>query len=307
MCCNSILFIYDIRGLYMAKLTRKKQSQTHRVIVYGASFSGKSLLVGKLAEHYNLIWIDMEQGHGVLHQLPEEWKEKIDIIELPDTRSYPIAIETVLKLVKGKVSICEEHGKCGCMVCKKEDKEFTEVDFNNLPEDTIIVFDTLSQLTSSAIANITKHQPDDYKLQFDDWGHLGGLLDIVLSHIQQASCNVICISHVNEVQTPDKKTALTPTGGTKNFSSNITKYFTDVVYLERKNKKHTCISSTTAATNIIAGSQTNIDLAALGEPSLLPIFKPELSPSDSPIQTKSSPSATGGKEASNILARLKNK
>ena len=293
----------------MAKLSSKKQSQTKRVIVYGASFSGKTLLVGKLAEHFNLIWIDMEAGHGVLHQLPEEWTDRIEIVELPDTRSYPIAIETVLKLVKGAVSICEEHGKCSCMLCKKEEKEFIEVDFNNLPKDTILVFDTLSQLTSSAIANITKNKPDDYKLQYDDWGALGGLLDIVLSHIQQASCNVICISHVNEVETPDKRTTLTPTGGTRKFSSNITKYFTDVVYLERKNKKHTCISSTTAATNIVAGSQTNIDLALLGEPSLLPLFKPEMVPEADRIpETKTqAPSKTGGIAAKDILARLKKK
>jgi hypothetical protein len=308
----------------MAKLSAKKVSATHRVIVYGASFSGKSLLTGKLAEHYNLIWVDMEKGSGVLYQLPESYQERIEIVDLPDTRSYPIAIETMLKLVKGPVAICEAHGKVGCMVCKRElasqlteestesekelayHKSFIDVDVNSMDNDTILVIDTLTQLSNSAITNITKNQPDDYKLQHDDWGKLGKLLDIVLSHIQQASYNVVVISHENEVQTEGKKTTLAPTGGTRNFSRNITKYFTDVVYLERKNKKHVALSSTTGSTSVIAGSQTGVELEAMGEPSLLPIFKPELFASTK-AEAKPAPSATGKSAASDVLARLRAK
>lgn len=297
----------------MAKLNTKKASQTKRVIVYGASFSGKSLLVGKLAEHFKLVWLDLEAGHGVLYQLPEAWHANIEIVDLPDTRSYPIAIETMLKLVKGAVSICEAHGKCSCMVCKKAEAEFVEVDVNSFGSDTILVIDTLTQLSNSAIANITKNQPDDYKLNYDDWGNLGKLLDIVLSHIQQANYNVIVISHENEVTTEGKRTTLAPTGGTRNFSRNITKYFTDVVYLERKNKKHTCISTTTSATTVIAGSQSNVDLSLYGEPSLLPLFKPELAPEPTAKKiigasgVKKVSDSTSGAVASGILARLKAK
>lgn len=293
----------------MAKLSDKKLSSVKRVILYGPSFAGKSLLTGRLAEHFNLLWIDLEAGHGVLHQLPEAYKEKIEIISLPDTRSYPIAIETMLKLVKGPVDICEAHGKCSCMICKKAEAPTVHVNVNSLDGDTILVIDTMTQLSNSAIASITKDQPDDYKLDYDDWGNLGKLLDIVLSHIQQASYNVIVISHENEVTTEGKKTTLAPVGGTRNFSRNITKYFTDVVYMERKNKKHTIISSTTASITILAGSQTGVALELYGEPSLLPLFKPELAPKpnpDKPKPTVSKPAeATGGTAALGILAKIK--
>jgi len=293
----------------MAKLINKKASQTKRVIVYGASFSGKSLLVGKLAEHFNLVWIDLEAGHGVLYQLPPAYQERIEIVDLPDTRSYPIAIETVLKLVKGAVDICEAHGKVNCMICRKDNAPTVHVDASSFPLDTILVIDTLTQLSNSAIANITRGQPDDYKLDYNDWGNLGKLLDTVLSHVQQAHYNVIFISHENEVVTEGKKTTLAPTGGTRNFSRNITKYFTDVVYLERKNRKHTCISSTTSSTSVIAGSQSGIDLSIAGEPSLLPLFKPELAPKIA-AEVKASKLATGSSSSSNasdILARLRAK
>ena len=312
----------------MAKLNTKKQSSTKRVIVYGASFSGKTKLVGLLAEHFNLLWIDLEAGHGTLYQLPESYQERIEIVAVPDTRSYPMGIETMLKVVKGPVDICEAHGKCGCMACKKAEAEaeknltgtevgvnlfpdyFVHVDVNSMDKNTILVVDSLTQLSNSAISNITKGQPDDYKLDYDDWGNLGKLLDIVLSHVQQASYNVVFISHVNETTRADKKVSLTPTGGTRAFSSNITKYFTDVVYLERKNKKHTCISTTTASTNIIAGSQTGVALELLGEPSLLPLFKPELAPPELASTLAKKPASltkTGGESAADVLARLKSK
>tara|TARA_R110002096_G_scaffold124917_5_gene269927 strand:- start:2253 stop:3170 length:918 start_codon:yes stop_codon:yes gene_type:complete len=299
----------------VAKLINKKASATKRVVVYGASFSGKSLLVGKLAEHFKLLWVDLEAGHGVLYQLPASFQENIEIVSLPDTRSYPIAIETMLKLVKGPVDICELHGKVSCMVCKRNDAETVHVDVNSMQPDTILVVDTLTQLSNSAISNITKGEPDDYKLSFDDYGNLGKLLDIVLSHIQQASYNVVVISHENEVVTEGKKTTLSPTGGTRNFSRNITKYFTDVVYLERKNKKHTCISTTTSSTSVIAGSQSGVALETLGEPSLLPLFRPDLAPMPAvPAKTlglgkklAGNPQATVAGQTSSILANIKAK
>lgn len=295
----------------MAKLSTKKASQTKRVIVFGASLTGKSKLVGELAKEFNLVWLDLEKGHGVLYQLPLSYQERIEIVELPDTSCYPIAIETILKLIKGPVDICEQHGKVACMICKRAEAPTIHVDVNSMPRDTILVLDTLTQLTSSCMAIITKDKDDYYKPTFNDYGKLGGLLDIVLSHIQQASYNVVCISHENEVQTEGKKAKLAPTGGTRNFSRNITKFFTDAVYLELKNNRHTCISSTTANNTIIAGSQSDISLEWLDKPSLLPLFMPEkypmpAAPTATPTATLGTKVAakTGGAAASSILAKL---
>lgn len=290
----------------MAKLSSKKASQTHRVIVYGAPKSGKTKIAGDLAEHFKLIWIDMENGHETLFQLPEAWQDNIELINLPDTRSYPIAIETCLKLVKGKVSICELHGKCSCMMCKRAGEPEVEVDLNTIPQDTIVVFDSLTQLSNSAVANITKSEADDYKLNYDDWAHLGKLLDIFLSHIQQAGYNVIVISHETEAETEGKKKTLVPVGGTKNFSRNIAKYFDHVIYAERKNKKHVYASSTGYATTILTGSRSNVSMETCGDdtPSLLRIFKPELyttgGSNSTGVGIKSSTSTVVNKEVAQV-------
>ena len=259
------------------KLTQLQKSKSHRVLLFGAPKSGKTQLAGELSKEYNLIWFDLEKGVDTLLKLPVSQQERIEVISIPDTRSFPIAIETMLKVIKGgKNEICEEHGKVGCMLCKKENKPFSTVELGTLGLDTVVIVDSLTQLTNSAISFITRNQPDDYKLNYDDWGNLGKLMDTFLSHVQQAPFNVVCISHETEVEMEDGRQKLVPTAGTRNFSRNTAKYFDEVVYCEVKNKKHIAASSTLYSGNILTGSRTGTVLENVFEASLVPIFKGEI-------------------------------
>lgn len=284
------------------KLSQKTASKSHRVLIFGPPKSGKSFLAGKLSESFNLIWIDMENGVDTLKQLPPEWQDRVDVISLPDTRSFPIAIETCLKLIKGgPVKICERHGKVSCSICTKESALFTELCLGTLPSDSIVVFDSLTQLTNSAIAHITKDKPDDYRLEYDDWGNLGKLMDIFLSHVQQAPFNVVCISHETEAKMEDGKDKLVPTAGTRNFSRNSAKYFDEVVYCEIKNKRHVAASSTLYNNNILTGSRSGTVLEN-SDGSLIPIFKGEKPP---PVTSPST--NTPATKAITSLASLRSK
>jgi hypothetical protein len=247
----------------MPKLSNLVADKTKRVLVYGPPKSGKTQLVGNLAEKFNLIWFDLESGHDTLFKLPKEWQERIEVIAIPDTRGYPMAIETCLKVIRGeKVTVCVEHGKVNCPQCMdlknkvaKDGKEVSEVHLNGLSSDSAVVFDSLTQLTNSAIANITRNKPDDYKLTYDDWGNLGKVLDTFLSYVQNAPYNVICISHENAVEMVDGKEKIVPTAGTRNFSRNSAKYFGEVIYCEVVNKAHKFASSTTYKNNVLTGSR----------------------------------------------------
>jgi len=269
----------------MAKLSTKAASPTQRVLVFGPPKSGKTELTGLLAEHFNLIWIDMENGHNTLFKMPKAWQDRVELIDLKDTPDYPIAIETVLKIIKCRpVKICEAHGKVDCMLCKREvgtdaaklEDLFISIDLGNVPDDTIVVFDSATQLTTSAINNITKGEKEDYKMKTDDWGHLAKLIEIFLSTIQQASYNVVVISHEVEAETEGKKRTLVPVAGSRNSSRNSAKAFDHVVYCERKNKKPVFASGTDYATNILTGSRSDVKMEVADKPSLLAIFKPEL-------------------------------
>jgi len=285
------------------KLSQKSASKSHRVLLFGPPKSGKTELAGKVSESFNVLYFDLENGTDTLLKLPPEWQDRVEVISIPDTRGFPIAIETMLKVIKGtKCEICEKHGKVLCAICKKESAPFVSVELNTIPLDTIVIIDSLTQLTNSAIAHITKNQPEDYKLEWEDWGNLGKLMDTFLSYVQQAPFNIICISHETEVEMEDGKQKLVPTAGTRNFSRNTAKYFDEVIYCEVKNKKHVAASSTTYANNILSGSRTGHTLEnSPGEASLIPIFKGER---PAPISSPSKPQSQTGTPATNALSAL---
>lgn len=282
------------------KLSQKIASKSHRVLLFGPPKSGKTQLAGELSSAFNLLWFDLENGVDTLLKLPEEQKERIEVVTLPDTRSYPIAIETMLKVIKGaKSDICETHGKVACALCKKNEAPFTSVELSTLPLDTIVVVDSLTQLTNSAISHITKNQPEDYKLNYDDWGNLGKLMDTFLSHVQQSGFHIVCISHETETEMEDGKMKLVPTAGTKAFSRNTAKYFDEVIYCEVKNKKHIAASSTIYNGNILTGSRSGATLETQLEASLIPIFRGEVA------TTNKLTSNTPATQALSALERLK--
>lgn len=278
----------------MTRLSQVAKSATHTVLVYGAPKTGKTQLVGELAGEFNLLWFDLENGSATLHKLPADQQDRIELVSLPDSRSYPIAIETMLKVIKGSPCIIDDE--TGKVVPKKLDgKNYTEVCLNSLDETWIVVVDSLTQLTNSAIAHITKNQPDDYKMAYDDWGNLGKLMDIFLSHVQAARFNVVCISHESETEMEDGKIKIVPVAGSRAFSRNTAKYFGHVLYTAVANKKHSFSSSTTSLLNVVVGSRTDVATEKMHKPSLIPIFKnaPQIQPT---------PQSNGQKAATQLSA-----
>jgi hypothetical protein len=256
------------------KLSSIAPETTHRVIVYGGPKVGKTELVGNLSTDFNLLWFDVEHGYATLTKLPLAQQERIEIISLPDTREYPIAIETLLKVFSGgKVSICEQHGKVSCQLCLKAAAPITEVCLNELPADTIVVVDSLTQTAVSCMAHITKGKGDDYRYEFDDYRKQGTLMDKLLSNMQQARYNLCVITHEVEVELEDGRKKIVPCAGTANFSRNTAKYFDHVIYAQVQNKKHAFGSSTVFGTSLVTGSRTDIAIEKEAVPTLLDIFK----------------------------------
>lgn len=298
----------------MPKLNQTRASSTQRIMLFGPPKTGKTLLAGKLARHFNILYIGMENGHEVLFQLPEEDQEKIEVLNLPDNSKFPVASETVLKLIKGKCKVCWFHGKVNCMICAREKPEdFTEIDVNSLDNSWVVIYDSATQLFTSILAHITKGEDDEYKLQRDDWNKASRLSEIFYSHIQTSKYNCVVISHDldlanDEDQKAGKKSTIVPTGGTKNFSKNVSRYFDHVVYCERKNLRHVFSSSTIWSNIVATGSRHSIALEKLdpnAEATLLPFFKPEEFPELIVPNHAGNAGAVGEPTASSILNKLK--
>lgn len=262
------------------------QSARTKVLVYGAPKSGKTAIVGKLAEFgFTLHWLDLENGIKTLLNpaiLDPKFRKNVNVISVPDHRLYPIAIDTVRDIFRGGLKrICSAHGKVSCPLCiKATDAKHSEIDIAKLGATDILVIDSLSQLANSAmnkgiLKELQKPGGEEYKRTFVDYGVQGALMEQVLSFLQVADINTIAISHELESESLEGREKIVPVAGTRNFSLTSAKYFDTVVHCAIVNKQHRAFSSSTYSPTIITGSRLAIDIDEKkgGELSLSSLFR----------------------------------
>lgn len=266
-------------------LDEYNQHSRAKVLVYGPPKAGKTALVGKLAEHFNLHWLDLENGIKTLlnpAMLKPEFRKNVNVVNVPDHKLYPVAVDTVREVLKGgEKKICQAHGKVNCPLCvKNTEARWSTINLNNFTDKDILVIDSLSQLSNSAmnksvLKEISKPGGEEYKATFHDYATQGALLDQVLSMIQVLDLNICVISHEVESEMTDGKDKIVPMAGTRNFSKLSAKYFDAAVYCTLVNKQHRAFSSTSYAPNVLTGSRlpVSLDDNKGEELSLLPLFK----------------------------------
>lgn len=245
------------------KLSNTTANPYHKTIVFGAAKTGKTRLVGRLAQHYNLDYFDGEKSTMTLMSdanLLPEYRSNVNLISLPDDGDNGVMFTTVYKaFCTPRVSICDAHGRVDCPDCKKDPastyNEFSIVDKN---PDRIIVIDSLTQLTTSCIAYITRGKPDDYKLEFSDWGKLKNYMERIFSIIQTCPAHVVAITHEEVAEFEDGKKRIVPVAGSSKFAITTAKYFDTVVYTEQRGANFICSSGPGKVPNVLTGSRLNV-------------------------------------------------
>lgn len=245
------------------KLSDYKGSEARHILVYGPPKTGKTELVGALAEFYNLHWLDLDGGAKTLLRADSKaakYLDNINYYRIPDTQTFPIAVETCLKVMKGgKVTICSDHGKVNCPSCK--DKNPAELDLSKFTQKDILVLDSYTQLMNSVINWIhkdalVKDDFDNIKSSYDDWAKQGAISDRFGTTIQNAPWNCVVISHEILTELEDGSKKIAPVGGTRNKSADFGKYFDDIVYVEVVGGKFMAWSHQTDKSRTIIGSRT---------------------------------------------------
>lgn len=213
------------------------------VIVYGGPKTGKTELTGTLLKNYKLWWLNLDDGIKTLFRpdsFAKPYLENLEIFSIPDSQRFPVAVSTVLKVLKGgECKICHKHGIVGCPAAEcKAEGTYSVIDVNKFDvKKDILVIDHYTQLMDS-VNNwihrdaLGKDDWDNIKSNYDDWAKHGAMSDRFGSTIQTARYNTIVLSHevLSEMEDGTKKIA--PVGGTRNKSSDFARYFDDVVYTE---------------------------------------------------------------------------
>lgn len=261
--------------------------EARRICVFGPPKSGKTDLVGQLALHdYKLHWFDLEAGIKTLVRKDSKILKhlhNIIVYPMPDTQTYPIAMTTLMSLVKGGPHhICVSHGAHNCFKCLMEEKkqnkqEWNDIDLNKFGPKEVLVIDSISQLISSVLMNITKAEiakgNDDYKPDWDDWRKQGFLGDRIFGLIQAGNFNCIGISHEEEQKLENGSKRLVPVGGTGNYSKTFAKYWDDIVYTDVVNGTYRAYSAVDPAVNAIVGSRAGKKLDVSKGIGLIELFK----------------------------------
>lgn len=256
-----------------------------KVLVYGPPKSGKTAIVGKLAEAgFKLWWFDLENGIKTLLNpeiIKPEFRKNISVFTVPDHRAYPVAIDVLRRLFKGgPMKLCHAHGTHNCPICAKTPgaKWSEEIDLAKFGDKDILVIDSQTQLANSAANKVTLkswQKDDEYKMTFDDYRMQGMYMDEILSKMQVANIHVCVVSHDVDVEKSDTKEKIVPVGGTRNFSKTVAKYYDEVIYMQVQNKKHGAYSATTWSNTHLTGGRSGVKLEdPSGALQLADVFKP---------------------------------
>lgn len=256
------------------KLSSPVAKEPQHILVFGDPKIGKSTLVSQLAEDgWNLIWISSDNGHSILRKLSATAQSRIELIRLPDTRDYPVAVDAFRRLFSYQpCNFCDTHGKHDCSVCATANNSFTKINLCSIPADTVVVWDNGSQLSDSYLSLITKGKPVDYKLQLDDWGSLMFHLKKGLMDIQVAPFHFIMIAHAVEEAMTDGSKKIMPAIGSSQFAPKVGGYFDHVIYCHGQNNKHKFASGSTYMNNVVTGSRTDVLIEKMDTAKLAPFF-----------------------------------
>lgn len=257
------------------------EEEPQSILLYGAAKSGKTQAVAEIVKAgYNAVWLDCERGIRTLKQtLTEAEQERIIYVRVPDTNTNPVAIATVGKLfaARSPQRICYNHGVVGCghPECKSP-SSFYVFDPSKLDSTWVVVVDSLTQVSESALAHATKDiqaalLTNHAKADWDAYAYQGQLLKALLSNMQQSNFHRVFITHEEVIEQADGSELIFPVCGTRQFSRSVARYFDHICYLYRQNNKHCRASSTTFKATVMSGSRSG--LAVEGGASLVDLLR----------------------------------
>lgn len=185
----------------MASLEQSlEQGHLLRVLVLGQPKTKKTWWSGTAAEAgFNVIYLNVEKEPAVLKNLSPAARQRIQVINIQDTPTRPIAGMFMTMFLKGKSFVWDEQLKTQVLVNPTEGHTFLEVDINKLTPNDVLVLDSYTALCwSVAMTAATENEidlSDASKPEWDFYGYEGRLLTWMVEQLTMLPCHVIVIGH----------------------------------------------------------------------------------------------------------------
>lgn len=250
------------------QLKATKAEKPQMALIFGEAFTGKTSLACQFARKYKITWIDCDNGYdAIFHALPQEFWENITLIRLRDTDNKAVIAETIWKLVRSKVPV---------VITDSVSEEKITVDPSKFVEGTdMLVIDSLTKLSESAMMNYLGGPSivtmKFTKKEFSHYDSQGLYLKNVFSCCERLKCHTVFLTHEEELPQEDGSKKLTPVCGTRNFSTQIGRYFSHAIHCRVKNGKHVVNSNTVGDLRALAGSRSRVNVT--DTESLLKLFE----------------------------------
>ena len=267
----------------MVQFSKIANRQVHHLCEHGEPKTGKSTLAAYLAElGWNLKWLSVDNGHSILHKLSPLAQDRVDLIAIPDTATFPVGMDTFWKCSSGLPGqVCNLHGQWNCSICRSQKLEgpdhWTQVHFNSLdPNQDIVVFDNITACAESAMNFIMHKRAEGSVPGWDEFRAQGIMMNKFLLNLQVAKFNVIAIAQSTQTKLEDGSVSYVPCIGTGPFSGshNAGQYFDSVLFLNTLNGTHRVGSKSTYKNGVVTGSRTDVAIEDMKVPSLAPFFPP---------------------------------
>ena len=250
-----------------------------KVVIYGDSGVGKTELASKLAKHWNIIVLDLDNSLETYQKLPVDWQERVTYIGIKEDIENPKAFMTIDTILTSKkaVNYCTEHGRIACTECLRKGIKSETLDLAKFdPADTIIIIDSKTRYADSHFAAATinvNFETVGEKAAFDHYGSLRQRLLNFESLVQYNRFPICLITHTEFVESKEGNKFF-PAGGTRKYASGSAKFYNTTIYMTKTNGKINACSSATGSMVSVARSRSDVEVAMEDIETFYDCFRP---------------------------------
>lgn len=179
----------------------REQIPPIKVLSYGDAKSKKTWWTLRAAEFgYRVILFDMDKGAGIIKQIPEQYRDRIFVVDISDTATKPVAIHMMKQILTG-LTFYEEQTKTKLPPLTNPNPEYSyyELDLKKLTSDTVCVFDTISSLVESMRWFHAEENgidlTDAKKDERTGYMYMAMMMNWIINKIKSLECHCVVISH----------------------------------------------------------------------------------------------------------------